>query len=202
MSYLLLISATCLWSQEYDADSLFRLKGLTVFSEDSMGIRDVHVLNLNRGTGTVSSYDGSFSIHARHHDTIKFSCIGYHDYFLRFNQTLMRRELMIFLKTDTVLMDEVLISPLGPRRFFKLRFMETRIPEEKQLTFDLNIPELKNDPAYVPETGIRFTGPVQALYNVFNKSARLSRKLKSNREKYSKYLVPEVEDSLIYPEKN
>ena len=109
---------------------------------------------------------------------------------------------MIFLKTDTVLMDEVLISPLGPRRFFKLRFMETRIPEEKQLTFDLNIPELKNDPGYVPETGIRFTGPFQALYNAFNKSARLSRKLKNNREKYSKYLVPEVEDSLIYPEKN
>lgn len=99
-------------------------------------------------------------------------------------------------------MDEVLISPLGPRRFFKLRFMETRVPEENQLTFHLNIPELKNDPAYVPETGIRFTGPVQALYNTFNKSARLSRKLKNNRKKYSKYLIPEVGDSLKYPEKN
>ena len=72
------------------------------------------------------------------------------------------------------------------------------MPEEPKLNMGFM---LGNDPAYVPPTGISFTGPVQALYNTFNKQARLGRKLRKNREKYSKYLVPVQKDSLVFPEK-
>jgi hypothetical protein len=188
-------------AQEKPSDSLFILDGSVLFSADSVSIPDVHVLNLSRGTGTVSSYDGSFIIRAQHMDTILFSCVGYQDYYLYVNTTLVRKDLLVFMQTDTVFMKEVLISPLGPRRFFKLLFLQTKLPEEKGLTFDLNIPMLKNDPGYVPQTGIRVTGPVQALYNAFNKSSRLQRKLQKNRKNYSKYLQPVVADSLIYPDK-
>lgn len=201
LSYILLLFAASLHAQEQLSDTLIILNGFTVFSDDSTSISDVHVLNLSRGTGTVSSFDGSFKISASNDDTIKFSCIGYHDYFLNVNARLIRSEMLILLQTDTVFMKEVLISPLGPRRFFKLLFLQTRVPEENGLTFDLNIPMLKNDPGYVPRTGIHFGGPVQALYNAFNKSARLRRKLQNNRNKYSKHLFPVVADSLVYPEK-
>jgi len=188
-------------AQDQLSDTLIQLKGYTVFAPDSSSISDVHVLNLSRGTGTVTSYDGSFLIRAQNNDTIKFSCIGYHDYFLSVNQNMLLKEMLIFLETDTVFMDEILISPLGPRRFFKYKFLETRVPGEKLNMTNLRFPRLKDDPAYTPEFGIRFMGPVQALYNAFNRSARLQRKLRKNREKYSKYLIPVVSDSLEYPGK-
>jgi hypothetical protein len=188
-------------AQERPADSLIQLIGFTLFSVDSTSIPDVHVLNLSRGTGTVSSVDGSFTISANDQDTIMFSCIGYQDYYMNVNTSMVRKNMLVFMQTDTIYMNEVLISPLGPRRFFKLLFMQTKLPEEKYLTFDLNIPSLKKDPGYEPPTGIRVTGPVQALYNAFNKSARLQRKLEKNRKNYSKYLQPVAVDSLVYPDK-
>ena len=167
---------------------------------DSTGIPDAHVLNLSKGTGTVSSRDGSFALNVRGSDTIKFSCIGFQDHFLSVSLLMLRKELMVFLKQDTILMDELLIHPLGPRRFFKYRFMELELPKREELTLNLHLFGIKNDPAYVPPTTLTFTGPVQLLYDAFNKSARLSRKLRKNRKTYSGYLKPVKGDSLVYPE--
>ena len=177
------------------------LRGIVALPDDSTGIPDVHVLNISKGTGTVTSLKGVFMISVRDRDTLKFTCIGYRDHSLIISSLLTRKNLLVFLYTDTVFMNEVLISPLGPRRFFKLRFMETRVEGEKLVEIDLHLPGIKKDPGYTPPTGIRFTGPVQFLYDAFNRSARLHRKLRKNREKYSRYLQPEVEDSLLYPEK-
>lgn len=201
LTYLFLLISVYLLSQDIERDSLVFLDGMVMLPNDSTGIPDVHVLNLSKGTGTVTSLDGTFSLTVRDHDTLKFSCIGYQDYSVSINRVMTRKNLMIFMQADTVLMDEVRILPLGPRRFFKLRFMETRVPGEKIEELELNIPGIKEDPGYTPQTGIHFTGPIQFLYDAFNRSARLQRKLRKNREKYSRYLVPEVGDSLIYPEK-
>lgn len=201
LSYLMVILCISVYSQEYAEDSLLYLNGIVALPSDSTGIPDVHVLNLSKGTGTVTSLTGAFMLSVRNQDTLKFSCIGYQDHFLIISSLLIRIDMMVFLHTDTVFMDEVLISPLGPRRFFKLRFMETRVQGEKAIEIDLHLPGIKKDPAYTPPTGIRFTGPVQFLYDAFNRSARLHRKLRKNREKYSKYIQPVVGDSLKYPEK-
>lgn len=98
------------------------------------------------------------------------------------------------------MMKELRISPMPLRRFFKYVFLDTRVPTPKEPELNLGF-MLTNDPGNVPPTGIRFTGPVQALYNTFNKSARLERKLRKNRKKYSKYLTPVGGDSLVFPEK-
>ncbi|MBE9483927.1 MAG: hypothetical protein IMY74_03715, partial [Bacteroidetes bacterium] len=99
-----------------------------------------------------------------------------------------------------ILMDELRVSPLPPRRFFRYVFLETRIPKKEVPDLNLQL-MLGRDPAKVPEAGIRFTGPAQLLYNAFNKKARLDRKLRKNREKYSKYLKTEGGDSLVFPGK-
>lgn len=186
--------------QEVGPDSLYYFSGYTVNAIDSSAIPNSHIINLSKGTGTVSSVDGSFALRVRDMDTLRFSCVGFQDYFLQINASLLRPDLIITLMRDTILMDELRVSPLPPRRFFKYVFLETRIPKKEEPELNLQF-LLGRDPGYVPETGIRFTGPVQLLYNAFNKKARLDRKLRKNREKYSKYLEPEVGDSLVFPGK-
>jgi hypothetical protein len=98
------------------------------------------------------------------------------------------------------MMKELRISPLPPRQFFKITFLETKVPFEDLP--DLQIPGIMKDPGYVPPTGIIIPkGPTQLLYDVFNKKARTKRKLKRNRNKYSGYITPVLGDTLIYPEK-
>jgi len=156
------------------------------------------VLNLSKGTGTVSGTDGSFELYVRDLDTLKFSCMGKSDRIMYINTSIQRNDLIVFLSPDTILMEEVRISPMPPRRFFKYVFLQTKLPPLEEIELNLG-PLLKGDPGNIPPTGIRFGGPVQALYNAFNKQARLSRKLRNNRKKYSKYLKPEVGDSLVFP---
>ncbi len=198
--FFVLLGAGKLSAQEAVPDSLYFFSGYTVSAIDSSAIPNSHIINLSKGAGTVSSVDGSFALRVRDMDTLKFSCVGFHDYFLYINSSLLRPDLIITLKRDTILMDELRVSPLPPRRFFRYVFLETRIPKKEEPDLNLQL-MLGRDPAKVPETGIRFTGPVQLLYNAFNKKARLDRKLRKNREKYSKYLEAEVGDSLVFPRK-
>ena len=184
--------------QEVQPDSLHRFTGYTVYEADSTPVPNVHVLNLSKGTGTVSALNGRFELYVRELDTLKFSCMGMRDHYIHINTSILRPDLIVFLTQDTIFMEEVRISPLPPRRFFRYVFLDTKLPEAEPLELNLG-PLLKADPGNVPPTGIQFGGPVQALYNAFNKKARLDRKLRRNRKKYSKYLVPEVGDSLVYP---
>ena len=187
----------CLSAQDDLPDSLYYFSGYTLYSVDSVVIPFVHVLNLNKGTGTVSNIDGSFELMVRDRDTLKFSCIGMRNHFICINALLLRPDLMVFLEPDTIMMEEVRVSPLPPRRFFKYVFLETRLPMKKMPDLNLSL-MLGSDPGNIPPTGIRFKGPVQMLYDAFNKSARLEKKLRRNRNKYSKYLRPEVGDSLVW----
>lgn len=180
-------------------DSLYRFSGTVLHAHDSMALPNVHVLNLTKGTGTITSEKGTFVLSVRNADTIKFSSIGFEDHNIIICSLLLRDKVLIFLRTDTVQMKEFTVYPFPPRRFFKLVFLETRVPDEK--IPDFCFPGLKDDPGYVPPIGIRMMGPTQFLYNTFNKKARTRRKLIKNRKRYSKYIVPVGEDSLRYPEK-
>lgn len=122
------------------------------------------------------------------------------EHYIYINASILRPELLVMMKPDTIFMKEVRISPLPPRRFFRYVFLDTKLPPPEKLVLNLG-PLLRGDPGKVPPTGIRFTGPAQLLYDAFNKKARLDRKLRRNRKKYSRYLVPEVGDSLVYPVK-
>lgn len=123
-----------------------------------------------------------------------------HEHYIYINASILRPKLLVMMKPDTIYMKEVRISPLPPRRFFRYVFLDTKLPPPEKLVLNLG-PFMKKDPGKVPHTGIRFTGPAQLLYDAFNKKARLDRKLRRNRKKYSRYLVPEVGDSLVYPER-
>lgn len=195
----MLLSWYGLLSGENIPDSLYSFRGYVLHSTDSIPIRNAHILNLDKGTGTISGEDGSFFLMVRERDSLKFSCVGFRDRYMLMNAAMMRRGIRVLLEADTIQMKEVRISPLPPRHLFPTVFLKTRLPEPERIELKL-LPMIKSDPGNVPATGIHFTGPVQLLYDAFNKKARLSRKLKNNRKKYSRYLKPVVGDSLVWEE--
>jgi hypothetical protein len=188
------------YGQGSGQDTLVQYTGYVLHASDSSAIPNAHILNLTKGTGTVSSVYGTFELQVRNLDTLKFSCVGLQEHYYYVNTNVQRPRLFVYLEQDTIMMKEVRISPMPLRRFFKYVFLDTKVPVPEEPEINLGF-MLSNDPGYVPPTGIRFTGPVQGLYNAFNKKARLDRKLKKNRKKYSKYLNPEEGDSLVFPEK-
>lgn len=198
---MLLLAAGKLAAQSDRADSLYRFSGHVLSRSDKKAIPNAHVLNLSKGTGTISAIDGSFELYVRDADSLKISCIGFCDRHFIINRILTPDDVNILLEEDTVLMEELLVFPFGPRRYFKYTFLNMDLPGE--------IDENKINPAFrmfkegegpVPPSGIIVTGPVQLLYNTFNKTARLRRKLERSRRKYAPYLKVEEGDSLVWPE--
>lgn len=196
MSLARLVSA-----QEVDDVRFYRFSGFVKSSADSTHVPNVHILNISKGTGTVSGLDGSFELMVRDNDTIKFSSIGFEERHLMINNLIRRQKIQVYLNRDTVLMEEFLVHPLGPRRFFKYEFMALELPEPVfEFEINENFFRLKEGEGPLPATGIIFTGPVQGLYNLFNKKERTNRKLRKNRKKYKDVLEPVKGDSLVWPE--
>ncbi|MCK5764604.1 MAG: carboxypeptidase-like regulatory domain-containing protein, partial [Bacteroidales bacterium] len=108
--FFMLLGVGKLSAQEAVPDSLYFFSGYTVNAIDSSAIPNSHIINLSKGTGTVSSVDGNFTLKVRDMDTLKFSCVGFHDSFLYINSSLLRPDLIITLKRDTILMDELRVS--------------------------------------------------------------------------------------------
>ena len=197
----LFVMAGSLAGQAIMPDSLFRFSG-TIFSlDDKKVIPNVHILNLSKGTGTVSSYDGSFELYVRDADSLKISCIGFCERYFIINRHLIPENINIYLEKDTILMEELLVYPFGPRRFFKYTFLNLKLPEEKdEYTINPAFTMFKEGEGPAPPAGLVLKGPVQLLYDAFNKKARLQRRLERTRRKYGPYLVPEEGDSLTWPE--
>ena len=197
----LFIMAGSLAGQTLMSDSLFRFSGHILSRDDKKAIPNVHVLNLNKGTGTVSSIDGSFELNVRDADSLKISCVGFCVRYFIINEHLIPDDINIYLEKDTILMDELLVYPFGPRRFFRYTFLNLKLPEEKEeYTINPAFTLFKEGEGPAPPAGLVLKGPVQLLYDAFNKNARLQRKLERTRRKYGPYLVPEEGDSLAWPE--
>ena len=177
--------------------SFRRFSGFVKSYADSTFIPNVHILNMSRGTGTVSALDGSFELMVRDNDTLKFSSIGFEERYLLISKIILRENIAVYLERDTILMEEFLVHPLGPRRYFKYQFMALELPDPVfEFEINENFFRIKEGERAIPPTGINFTGPVQGLYNLFNKKERTSRKLRKNRKKYGYEVTLFKDDSL------
>ena len=58
-------------------EQLAQLSGAVLFGDSLMPIPYAHVVNISKGTGTVASIEGYFSIIAAASDTVLFSYVGY-----------------------------------------------------------------------------------------------------------------------------
>lgn len=113
-AYLLLLFFSVLMLTEASAQQpgsiLFH--GVIYDAASSQPLPDAHYKIRGRTAGATDSR-GMFSLYARWHDTITFTCIGYREYSMTVQDTLRAREYTagIYLTADTTMIPAVIVIP-------------------------------------------------------------------------------------------
>lgn len=169
-------------------NNYFSLKGSIVSADSLSPIPDAHILSELSHYGTTSDYEGKYSIQTREIDTLRISCIGFVTKYININHdSIDAKNFIISLQRDTILLDEIDVSPYY--NFSTVKEIVRNAPIEKPFIVqgaNENIEDfLYQKPKEIPDDkGI--LSPIQTLYNRFNKKERLKRKLERNRKKYLK----------------
>lgn len=195
-----------------DREDRLPILGKIVTSDSLLPIRNTHVISKMAHCGTISNRDGLFFIPAKTVDTLWISCLGFRRQLLPVDTTLSDIDtLLIVLHRDTITLKEVTVMPLYDYETFKQMIIDMpaqQKPRELQRLED----ELagmrtgrKRNPYLNVENGGITASPIQYLYDQFNASARLKKKLVRNRRMFNEILKEQgrtdelLPDSLDYP---
>ncbi len=111
-----------------DADSLLALPGVNIYTQ--------------KNTGTISANNGFFTLQCNCNDTITFSYLGYKPfkYIIPDTLTINHYILGVVLRTDTILLSEVVILPWMNHTQFKDAFINHPVDRQtRQATQNLKI---------------------------------------------------------------
>jgi len=167
-----LIVPLVLFSQEeaLHEERLIQISGVVVNAKDYRSIPFANVFLLNKGRGTVSSFNGFFSIIGSPSDTIQFSIVGYkrQKYIVPDSIEGFKTSLIVALEVDTLMLDVVEVYPWPSRSEFKDAFLSLKIKEQRhgQISALAGFRRLENP----IEPSPTLMNPISYLYeNVFKK---------------------------------
>jgi hypothetical protein len=111
---------------------LIQFSGLVLTSDSLMGIPYATVLIKGTGRGTVTDYQGFFSLVAGKGDVIEFSCIGHRSSTIVIPDSLTKDKYSVIqlLTRDTIFLPETQIFPWPTKEQFKQAFMSLNIPDD------------------------------------------------------------------------
>ncbi len=175
-----------MWSQHI-SDSLLILDGRILSSDSLHPLANAHVISKFNHWGTISNDEGRFKMYVSRGDSVLFTSIGYRAEVLMMHDSMVggQQPLDILLVRDTVMINEVLI-----RAFYDYETFKMMVVQMKPSNLDVYYPDWEGTGLlYRSPTPLTIKGPIQALYDVFNESARLQRKLVKNRKDYNKLML-------------
>ncbi len=187
LKIVLTIFVLVLWLKPAAAQEnkdIFFFKAKLISADSLLPVADAYVISRHMVWGTISDTNGIFNIHVDNNDTLLISSLGYRNELYAINDSLDRDSLVtIKMHRDTIMLNEVLIRAFWDYETFKQMILDMRLPDDFHIDYksDDMILNRPLQPAAM--------GPVQALYNIFNSSARLSRKLIRNRKHYNKIMI-------------
>lgn len=158
----------------------------------SSPLYNVSVVNLTKGTGTVSDVYGDFNLKVKPGDQISFSSISYKsiNYTIPLDITDLNFRVLVNLVEDTVYLKEAVVVPWPQNRTMLKEAMLDQRKEKEQISPFAGFIELEGDPEPVAPS---LMNPLSFIYSKFNKKARQQKKM----EKYRKILQ---EDQFYVPE--
>jgi hypothetical protein len=172
-----------------NSDSLFfDLSGRILSSDSLKPVYDAHIISKYNKWGTISDENGDFRMLVNPHDSILISSIGFVKRIFHITDSIrnLPQPVVFVLDIDTILIHEVVIHGFWDYRTFKQMVINMKPLDLSQFYPDMDADPLK----YVePTHALTVKGPIQALYDIFNKRARLRRKLIKNREEYNRLMI-------------
>jgi hypothetical protein len=166
-------------------DSLFVFEAKVLSSDSLLPIANAHIISKHTLRGTISVDSGFFNLRVNRNDSLMISSMGFSNKLFIITDSVIRikKPANILLDKDTIMLNEVIIRAFWDYEIFKQLIIDMRLPDEIQIMLN-NDNMILNRPLQ-PSV----TGPVQALYNVFNHTAKLQRKLLKNRIRYNKMMI-------------
>jgi len=114
-------------------DSVVQLYGVVMTADSLRGLPGVSILVKGSGRGTVSNYQGVFSIVALKGDEIEFTSVGFKPKVTRIPRELEGNAFSIIqlMVTDTVFLPASIIKPRPTREQFERDFVNTQVPDDQ-----------------------------------------------------------------------
>lgn len=151
LRYFLLLAGCLLlqksWSQQargnFNKDSVVQLYGVVMTADSLQGIPSCSVIVDGKGRGTISSYDGVFSIVVLKGDRITFSSIGFKNRTITIPRDLKENQYSVIqlLVTDTAYLPATILRPRPTREQFERDFVNTTVPDDMYETARKNTEE-------------------------------------------------------------
>ncbi len=131
---LLLVFSKKTLAQQLPAvkDSVIQLYGVVMTADSLRGIPSASIIVVGKGRGTISNYDGVFSIAVLKGDKITFSSVGFKDYSFTIPINLTSNEFTMYqiLVTDTAYLPATILKPRPTREQFERDFINSTIPDD------------------------------------------------------------------------
>lgn len=134
---LLLFSFRQGWSQQQPQanpyrDSVVQLYGVVMTADSLQGIPSASVIVEGKGRGTITSYDGVFSIAVLKGDRITFSSIGYKDRSIVIPRDLEGNQYSVIqlLVSDTSYLPATILRPRPTREQFERDFVNNKVADD------------------------------------------------------------------------
>ncbi len=145
--FLLLVTFFTLqksWSQVSPyRDSVVQLYGVVMTADSLQGIPSCSVIVEGKGRGTITSYDGVFSIAVMKGDRITFSSIGYKNRSIQIPLNLTENQYSVIqlLVSDTAYLPATILKPRPSREQFERDFVNNTLSDDMYETARKNTDE-------------------------------------------------------------
>ena len=168
-------------------DSLVIMEGQIVSSDSLIAVSNVHIISKENSWGTVANDDGQYQLYVSPGDSVLFTSIGFRPLIVYVDDTVLAHadQSYILMEKDTVLINEVIIRAYWDYETFKQLIINMEPLDISQFYPDWEGTEL----LYKSATPQTIGGPIQGLFNLLNKDARLQRKLVKNRKQYNEIMT-------------
>jgi hypothetical protein len=113
-------------------DSVVQLYGVVMTADSLTGIPSCSVIVEGKGRGTITSYDGVFSIVVLKGDRITFSSIGYKDRSILIPHNLEGNQYSVIqlLVSDTTYLPATILKPRPSREQFERDFVNNKVADD------------------------------------------------------------------------
>ncbi len=112
LTFLFILVASSLLGLSAQQVTPILFHGLVLDTETHQPLKGAHYIIRDKTAGAADDH-GMISFYARHHDTVRFSCVGYKDFHLVIGDSLLAQEyvLGIYLTSDTLMIPAVVVMP-------------------------------------------------------------------------------------------
>lgn len=149
LQYLLLLVTLLFaqqgWAQQVNPyrDSVVQLYGVVMTADSLQGIPSCSVIVEGKGRGTITSYDGVFSIVVLKGDRITFSSIGFKNRSIQIPHNLDGNQYSVIqlLVSDTAYLPATILKPRPTREQFERDFVNNKVADDLYETARKNTDE-------------------------------------------------------------